>query len=505
MPKKSARRAADKKGGKKKTKSSPQSTLALQIVRAALKPEVTVSELADLAQTDPAFALRLLSVVNSAAYNPVTKIESVPRAAAMLGVSGMRNLALGMSIVGRTPPGKDGEALLGCCLRRAVAARLIADKLGMRGEADECFTAGLLADFGLLSHASSDASAAAEFARAPADVRTVHERAAGFVPHPLRGADIAERWKLGEQLVGAICHHHDDDPPDRPVWLVTWIAERVSAVFEGDVESARESAIAALAVADLDEAFCDLLLEELPYRVRDAAAGFDRPVEQAELDDLLRDANARLVELNRNFHIAIQRLETLLAEKEALAAELAEANSRLEKQAATDGLTGLWNHRAFQDQLKRDLHRSSRNGEPLSLVLLDVDHFKSFNDTYGHQVGDKVLKHVARLLKDATREGDVPARYGGEEFVLILPSTKREDALLVANRVRQRLERSEIRVGDEDVTVTASFGISTVQGDSAHDRAIELIASADAAMYCAKRGGRNLAIHADDMLETAVA
>jgi diguanylate cyclase (GGDEF)-like protein len=485
-------RRRDKSGRHGKGAAESSSMLAFQIVKAALEPEVTVGELAKLAQSDPAFAVRLLSVVNSAAYSLVSPIDDVPRAAAMLGIAGMKSLALGMSVVGRTPPGEIGATLLGLCLRRAIAARLIAEGLGMKGQTDDCFTAGLLCEFGLLAHASQDLSVAGEIANAPAGTRIVQERAAELTPHPRRGAELCRKWQLGDNLVGAIEHHHDPSLPSEPVWKVCWAAERIAAVFESaDVEGTKATAIDALSQLDLPAAFYDDIMAALPEQVRDAARGYDRTVDQVDADALLLDANARLVDLNRSFHATLRRLEALLADKDALTAKLKRANRELGRMASTDGLTRLLNRRAFNEALGRDLHRASRANEPLSLVMVDVDHFKSFNDTYGHQAGDAVLQSVGKLLADCVREGDVAARYGGEEFTLILPRTAATDAELVANRVRKRLAESVVDIGGRTVRVTASFGVATVAGPRCHELAEGLIAAADAALYGAKEAGRN--------------
>jgi len=498
------RRAKPRRGSTNKTspgsesRAAPKSTLAFQIVQAAIKPEVTLAELTRLAQTDPAFTIRLISVVNSAAYGLRARVEDVGRAAAMLGIGGLRNLALGMSVVDVMPSGPQGELLLGCCLRRGLAARMIAKRMRLDRE-NECFTAGLLLEFGLLAHADDRLEAAAGLASQPAGVRIIQELAAGLVPHPQRGADVARQWELGEQLVEAIEHHHDDLLPEAPLAKVGWVAERVAAVFEGGaVEVNKTLALEAFEQIGLNERELEDVINQLPPLVREAASGFNRHVEQLSYDELMQDANARLVDLNNNFQVAIRRLESLLAEKEALTAKLEEANRQLERHAATDGLTGLLNHRAFQEALHRDLHRISRSGVPLSIVMLDVDHFKSVNDTHGHQAGDLVLNRVAELIVASTREGDVPARYGGEEFAVILPGTCKTDALLVASRIRERLETASIKVAGSVVEITASFGVSTVDGRDSHMLAEEVIAAADRAMYKAKAKGRNCVVAAAD-------
>jgi diguanylate cyclase (GGDEF)-like protein len=150
-----------------------------------------------------------------------------------------------------------------------------------------------------------------------------------------------------------------------------------------------------------------------------------------------------------------------------------------------DGLTGLKNHRAFQERLREEYQRAIRYGMPLSIVLLDVDHFKQYNDTFGHPEGDMVLRRVAQILQGVTRECDMAARYGGEEFVFVLPQTEAKAAQVVAERCRMQIEAA---VWDKRA-ITASFGVASISAatlDSA-----DLIAQADAALYAAKTQGRN--------------
>ncbi len=175
-------------------------------------------------------------------------------------------------------------------------------------------------------------------------------------------------------------------------------------------------------------------------------------------------------------------------------AELEEVNSRLEALSATDSLTGLANRRRFDEALAAEWTRAARSRQPLALVMLDVDHFKKFNDRYGHQAGDDCLKSIATTLRSgAQRPGDLAARYGGEEFVLILPNTDAEHARVLAEMLRKTVAGLGVRHQDSpEGKVTASIGaaITVPIGDSDHGRQ-ELLHLADKALYRAKHAGRN--------------
>ena len=164
--------------------------------------------------------------------------------------------------------------------------------------------------------------------------------------------------------------------------------------------------------------------------------------------------------------------------------------ARLYNLATIDGLTGLIVHRHFQSRLEEEFRRSKRYDKPLSLLMTDIDHFKKFNDTWGHQIGDLVLREVAKCVHMSIRDTDVAARYGGEEFAIILPETDVEGAGLFAERLRQKVEQSRFQGPKGDLQVTISLGLSSIPENVA-DSTLELIRLADEALYAAKHGGRN--------------
>jgi two-component system, cell cycle response regulator len=170
--------------------------------------------------------------------------------------------------------------------------------------------------------------------------------------------------------------------------------------------------------------------------------------------------------------------------------ELLESNRRLALLSITDGLTQLFNHRHFQEELARAFEESRRYERPLSLALIDLDFFKKINDDYGHAAGDQVLQAVSRIFHESIRSSDLAARYGGEEFAVMMPETDREDAVAFAEKIRTALEAKPIQTDAGEVPVTVSIGIATVPR-SALASARELIEAADRALYRAKRNGRN--------------
>jgi len=171
--------------------------------------------------------------------------------------------------------------------------------------------------------------------------------------------------------------------------------------------------------------------------------------------------------------------------------ELENANARLDKLARTDALTGVFNRGHFMETLEQECQRSDRTHNPFSVILGDVDHFKLFNDRYGHQVGDEVLKGVARVLGEGVRGTDVLARYGGEEFVVLLVDTDEEGGMQVANALREAIAKSTFSGpdGEEVGQVTISMGLAVYPHST--DDGAHLLRNADMALYQAKEGGRN--------------
>lgn len=186
-----------------------------------------------------------------------------------------------------------------------------------------------------------------------------------------------------------------------------------------------------------------------------------------------------------------EELEKRLDQSYSMMNELKRDMERIRRQAITDGLTGLANRKSFDEQIGRICRESKRDGHIFSLAMIDIDHFKSFNDTYGHQVGDQVLRLVAMTLVNEVKGQDMVARYGGEEFAIILPGTNVNAAQAVADNLRRAVEKKEVinrTTGDNLGQITVSLGVAQFYGNETAD---DLIHRADKALYASKNKGRN--------------
>jgi diguanylate cyclase (GGDEF)-like protein len=249
-----------------------------------------------------------------------------------------------------------------------------------------------------------------------------------------------------------------------------------------------------------------------PVRIADLLAVVKEAVRSAELEQENKRLVVELTEKNTLLQkalAAVQESERRLErEVQARTAELKAANAELEKLALRDGLTGLYNHRFFQEALTQELARAARYGNPVSLIFFDVDHFKNYNDLCGHPAGDELLRGLGRLLvatedvpefRFRGRVSDIAARYGGEEFVVILPMTDREGALVRAERIRELIARHPFprREVQPAGHISVSVGVAAYPRD-ALDK-MSLIQAADDAMLVAKRSGRNRVVAASPL------
>lgn len=213
-----------------------------------------------------------------------------------------------------------------------------------------------------------------------------------------------------------------------------------------------------------------------------------RADERALLTELVRLLHRDLHHASANRTLD-QRIRAL--ERENL--ELASRNAALAELSSRDSLTGLFNRRYVLDKIEIEMNRALRYGTAMSVLLLDIDHFKQVNDSFGHPAGDDVLRNVGTVLKESCRVYDVPGRYGGEEFCLMLPQTGLENTMTVAERIRSRVEGNTLDVGEGKVRITTSIGVAGIESvpEPGFVTASSLIDRADRALYSAKNLGRN--------------
>ena len=239
-----------------------------------------------------------------------------------------------------------------------------------------------------------------------------------------------------------------------------------------------------------DLPFIPIILVTARDSTQDKVAGLDAGAD----DYLTKPINFPELEARVRSMLRIKRLQD----------ELEEKNKELERLSISDGLTGLFNHRHIHGLLAEEFERVARTNDCMSVAMFDLDHFKSVNDTYGHQAGDRVLVELADILRDVARDVDRLGRYGGEEFMALLPETCIDDAAVFVERVRREVARRPFDVGgDEPLHMTLSAGVATYPHETIRD-VESLVRLADQALYTAKETGRNRVVRFDEaVLETA--
>jgi diguanylate cyclase len=226
----------------------------------------------------------------------------------------------------------------------------------------------------------------------------------------------------------------------------------------------------------------------------DSLSGATQKLAVAENRDQAKAIVESLVKSTREMRDTNKALQSRLALSKTEISHLQQSLEAIRAESLTDPLTGLGNRKYFDRSIEVAVHNAVANGEPLSLLMFDIDHFKSFNDSYGHLTGDQVLRLVGMSLKQTIRGQDITARYGGEEFVVVLPNTALRHALTVADHIRRAVMAKELKkksTGEILGRVTISVGVSVLKPD---DDTHSLLQRADACLYAAKRNGRNRVI-----------
>lgn len=233
-------------------------------------------------------------------------------------------------------------------------------------------------------------------------------------------------------------------------------------------------------------------LEQAGYAL---AEGIDSK-DLAELTQQLLTKTKQMQKTNQKLE---SRLETAQDDVMLLKRDLEE----VQRQSMTDSLTKIYNRKFFDQHISKSITNAKESGDPLCLVMADIDHFKNFNDTFGHQTGDQVLRLVAMTMKSNTKGSDLACRYGGEEFVLVLPNTNIQSAVMISDKIRKAIQAKELlkRSTNEKLgRITCSFGVAQL---TPGDTEVTLIERADAALYAAKRNGRNRVIAENDKVMQA--
>lgn len=489
-------------------------TVATQVVTLTSQEETTLADVAEVVMQDVALSSKILKVANSAFYAFPQQIGSIQQAVSMLGTNAVQSLVLSFSLLqikkGSKPSKFDFDKFWERSLAEAISAQLILGKVP-GANTEEIFVSALLQNLGQLVLACTQPELYDQvLARMEEDTPLSELQAESGVfgaDHCFIGYEVAKHWNFPLSISLPILHHHDPvsyvggDQEINHATRAIYLSDILVSIFHSDSpeEYHKRFRTEAKQLLGLGSDKIEEILEAAHTELEEGATNFGIKISEARpVQEILQEANIRLSLLNLDYDQVNKELVKAKVSLEKLAKELQEKNILLKELADLDGLTGLYNNRFFQSALDRELNRTVRQKYKLSLLLIDIDHFKRFNDDYGHLVGDFVLAEFAKVLSENLREYDTLARYGGEEFVVILPETHAEDAAMVAEKLRKAVESRAFKEDGEVYKVTASFGVSMRDGTQEEGPSkLQLIKSADEALYDAKKKGRNqVAIYA---------
>ena len=476
--------------------------IALRILEVVKQDIASFEELARIIQVDQALTTKILQVANSSFYGMASKVNTIEKALSVLGLNVARNIALSFVIAKEINGPECGGFNFTCFWKRAVTCAVAAELLAslLRYKNEDLFVSSLLQDIGILvMYISRPEEYRQVLEEKRVDARSsvfAFERQIFGFDHQEVGALLLDGWGLPESITTVIRHHHSRDCPEKVMMQARYLrwSAKLASIYDGSrsVERMQNLKAEICPAFNLKPEAIDALVDEVAKKSVEILSFFEiDPGEMKPFSLLLLEANDELRRINLSYEQVVMQAKQARKRAEELAAELQKANARLRDMAYRDGLTGLYNHRYFNELMARETERARRHRQPLSLMLFDIDHFKAVNDAHGHQAGDEVLRHLAKRVLTIMRTSDRVARYGGEEFAVILPMTDLAGCKVFAERLRRQIEEMRVEIGGIAIRITVSLGLTTCEPGMASIEPSQLIAVADAAMYQAKNQGRN--------------
>ncbi len=472
-------------------------------------PDVDFVKLAEMTSADPALVAKLLRMANSAFFARSNKVSSVNSAVVRMGLKVTRIAVLGFSLeteLSRKVPDEFKiERFWRHALTTASAARVIAEVI-CPAQADECFSAGILQDIGMVALQCAlpqeYPKVLIERRRHPTvETHAIEKRLLG-VTHVEVGSRLLQLWSLPEEVYVPIRYHHalgqamaDGLPPElSQVAQTLALGALTAAFFQGKAKG-----VAYRRVLDTAQRHFGLGQEDVDHmfgKIEKMARGICElfqidPRSMPAYEETRVWATHEVARLSAELGQEARSAENLAGQRAEELRQLKQESDEMRRLISLDDLTLLLNRREFLKRFAAEIVRSRRHEHELALVMVDVDDFKSVNDTYGHAAGDEVLRHLGGFLQTEIRKSDVGARVGGDEFVVLLPETDLDGAIDSAEKLRFGIASSSKEWTQGIPGITVSLGVVHSRYNSPSFDEGVILDEADKCMYQAKRDGRN--------------
>jgi len=484
-------------------------SVAMHVVTLCSDADVGFPELASCVSADTALAAKLLRMSNSVLFAGRTKVTTIRGALVRLGLKVTRIATLGFSIATETkdkaPAGFDIDRFWRHALTTASAARIVAQSIRLP-KADDAFADGLLQDVGILAFQCTlpeEYGAVLEAQRA-APTRELHEieRETFGATHMDVGSEVLRTWRIPSEIHEPIRFHHCPEAAKAggrseatvEMARLLCLGAFIGRLFNDPAKGIMHETVIRMAEREfhLSEQATVIVLEKVESAVKETARIFSVEGESvSSYTEIQAQAGREIARIAIEMDAEVRHREAEIDEDEQKIRQLTQDNEELRTRATVDELTGLLVRREFVARFGKELSRSHRYDLGLGLLMIDVDRFKSVNDTYGHPAGDQILKELGRSLRDSIRQSDMAGRYGGEEFVVLLPQADIASTLEAAERLRLGIAEASKDWHEEIEGVTVSVGAVHCRPGSEKVTTGALFEQADQALYAAKSAGRN--------------
>ncbi len=483
--------------------------VALQLIELAEDNTATLDEFAQRVSFDPALVGKLLRTANSSFYGFRRKVASLSEAIGLMGLNATISLSLSFSLRGLTSGqggALDDTDYWSRSLLTALAARTIATELRER-QPEDFLLAGLLQDIGVLAMAAmlGDAYIALYKQQGAGHAALLKQEMQSYgFDHAQAGAQLLKYWRLPERFHECVLRSHAATPTRgeggagtaQLSACVAAAAHVADAWIQGATDTSFNAAYRSVRpYLDISPGQYQNIIAKMRDEMPEMEALFESELLDPGILQGIQDSARELLALNN------LRLSRASAEASVQIQALEQRIATLESQTRRDALTGLYNRAYLQHQLELEFDKAMREQTPLCLAYIDVDRFKSINDTFGHATGDQVLVTVAQRMLSAARQTDTVARYGGEEFIVLLPDTGLADARAVLESMLASVrDKPCLSRADADSHVTFSAGIAAlVPGAASFGNPAALLEAADDALYRTKSSGRGqITVHEPD-------